>query len=200
MKRNKSNFYKKGVNCNKPLKAARERTLYNSSLDKNVQKAQPSTEKPSKPPPELKGKALGLWYRDRNRQEELKPVTVTLDSSKQEDIENLLFKVGSSISSESPRKGAFQQRFLDKINVTFEEKLDQMKNVVFKPIKDLDEELYQEISKKKNHSNHFKKMLEFRQKLPSYKKRKEIIELIKENPIIVISGETGKTFLQFFIV
>ncbi|KAK6626795.1 hypothetical protein RUM44_009272 [Polyplax serrata] len=197
MKKNKTNHYKKGVNCNKPLKAARERSLYESTVDKGIQRGpgqvrQDRRDKPDRPPPGLRGKAIGLWYRDQNRKQEEKPMNVFLDASKQEEIENVLFKVGNPKQSEEIQaKGSFRQTFLDKINVTFEEKLTQIESINLKPDPDLDEELFSEISKKKGHSKNYQKMLEFRQKLPSYKKRKEIIDLIEKNPIVVVSGETG---------
>lgn len=37
----------------------------------------------------------------------------------------------------------------------------------------------------------YRSMCEIRKKLPSYKKKDEILELIKNNQVILISGETG---------
>lgn len=40
-------------------------------------------------------------------------------------------------------------------------------------------------------STHYNKMLEFRKKLPAYDKKDEILNLLRNNQVIVISGETG---------
>ncbi|XP_069004357.1 ATP-dependent DNA/RNA helicase DHX36 isoform X2 [Embiotoca jacksoni] len=37
----------------------------------------------------------------------------------------------------------------------------------------------------------YKEMLKFREKLPSYKKKEELVELINSNRVLVVSGETG---------
>lgn len=41
-------------------------------------------------------------------------------------------------------------------------------------------------------NNRYKRMLEVRKKLPSYKMRDEIITTIRDNQVVVVSGETGK--------
>lgn len=40
----------------------------------------------------------------------------------------------------------------------------------------------------------YQKMLKFREKLPAYKMKREILNLIKRNQVVVISGETGTIF------
>lgn len=40
----------------------------------------------------------------------------------------------------------------------------------------------------------YRSMCAIRKKLPSYKKRDEILELIRNNQVILISGETGVYF------
>jgi len=46
--------------------------------------------------------------------------------------------------------------------------------------------------KEKQIQNDYLNMLKFRVKLPVYHKKSEILKLIKNNQIVVISGETGK--------
>lgn len=54
----------------------------------------------------------------------------------------------------------------------------------------LDDRLqYQKSTKSADKS--YRSMLEFRQKLPSYKMKEEILDTIEENQVVVISGETG---------
>lgn len=43
-------------------------------------------------------------------------------------------------------------------------------------------------------------MCEIRKKLPSYSKKNEILELIQNNQVILISGETGMSFHKLFLV
>lgn len=197
MSSNKPSFRKKGKNCNKLWRIQRDndRQVHTSSAGptnsakSNVLKN--TNDASVRPPHGLKGKALGLWYRDRNRNREEKPVTVSLNAERQEEIQNLLDALGVPKQFEGMQKGTFKQRFLEKINTVFEEKLEQTNIVRLKNDVELDEELYHELIKKKSHSKEYQKMLEFRQKLPSYKSRKDLLNLISNNQVIVISGETG---------
>ncbi|XP_051727334.1 ATP-dependent DNA/RNA helicase DHX36 [Ctenopharyngodon idella] len=54
----------------------------------------------------------------------------------------------------------------------------------------LDEELKKDQEKKKDNARYID-MLKFRQKLPSYGMREELVKLISANQVLVISGETG---------
>ncbi|KAK7086921.1 hypothetical protein SK128_013296 [Halocaridina rubra] len=54
----------------------------------------------------------------------------------------------------------------------------------------LDNHFYEELVEQQNNEL-YKKMLEFRKKLPSYKMRDEIVDLVRENRVVVLSGETG---------
>jgi len=53
------------------------------------------------------------------------------------------------------------------------------------------EEKLQEHLKGKMTNQRYKKMLEFRKKLPSYTMREELMDLINKNQVVVVSGETG---------
>ncbi|XP_030259440.1 ATP-dependent DNA/RNA helicase DHX36 [Sparus aurata] len=54
----------------------------------------------------------------------------------------------------------------------------------------LDERLQRDLQSKKSDSK-YKEMLKFREKLPSYGKKEELVELINSNRVLVVSGETG---------
>ncbi|XP_077396874.1 ATP-dependent DNA/RNA helicase DHX36 isoform X2 [Festucalex cinctus] len=54
----------------------------------------------------------------------------------------------------------------------------------------LDESLKRDLQSKKSHAK-YKEMLMFRQKLPSYGKKEELVRLINSNQVLVVSGETG---------
>ncbi|XP_044288660.1 ATP-dependent DNA/RNA helicase DHX36 [Varanus komodoensis] len=59
-----------------------------------------------------------------------------------------------------------------------------------KPDTDLDEQLKEELKRKKSDSRYID-MQRFREKLPSYGMRKELVNLINRSRVTVISGETG---------
>ncbi|XP_051934615.1 ATP-dependent DNA/RNA helicase DHX36 [Hippocampus zosterae] len=54
----------------------------------------------------------------------------------------------------------------------------------------LDESLKRDLQSKKTHPK-YKEMLMFREKLPSYGKKEELVRLINSNQVLVVSGETG---------
>ncbi|XP_037344927.1 ATP-dependent DNA/RNA helicase DHX36 [Pungitius pungitius] len=54
----------------------------------------------------------------------------------------------------------------------------------------LDERLKRDLESKKSDTK-YKEMLKFREKLPSYGKKEELVELINSNRVLVVSGETG---------
>ncbi|XP_074498368.1 ATP-dependent DNA/RNA helicase DHX36 [Sebastes fasciatus] len=54
----------------------------------------------------------------------------------------------------------------------------------------LDDRLKRDLQSKKSDYK-YKEMLKFREKLPSYGKREELVELISLNRVLVVSGETG---------
>ncbi|XP_061538269.1 ATP-dependent DNA/RNA helicase DHX36 [Phycodurus eques] len=54
----------------------------------------------------------------------------------------------------------------------------------------LDESLKRDLQSKKSHPK-YKEMLTFREKLPSYGKKEELVRLINSNQVLVVSGETG---------
>ncbi|KAF0030351.1 hypothetical protein F2P81_017082 [Scophthalmus maximus] len=54
----------------------------------------------------------------------------------------------------------------------------------------LDDDLMRDLQSKKSNPK-YKEMLKFREKLPSYRKKEELVELINSNSVLVVSGETG---------
>ncbi|XP_019627907.1 PREDICTED: ATP-dependent RNA helicase DHX36-like [Branchiostoma belcheri] len=55
----------------------------------------------------------------------------------------------------------------------------------------LDERLKVELDQTRSNNNQYRRMQEFREKLPSYNMRQELLQLIHKNQVVVISGETG---------
>ncbi|KAM3875184.1 ATP-dependent DNA/RNA helicase DHX36 [Diretmus argenteus] len=56
--------------------------------------------------------------------------------------------------------------------------------------KTLDDYLQRDLQSKQSDSK-YQEMLKFRERLPSYRKREELVELINSNRVLVVSGETG---------
>uniref|UniRef100_A0A3B5LWD9 ATP-dependent DNA/RNA helicase DHX36 n=1 Tax=Xiphophorus couchianus TaxID=32473 RepID=A0A3B5LWD9_9TELE len=54
----------------------------------------------------------------------------------------------------------------------------------------VDEDLKRDLQSKKTDRN-YKEMLKFREKLPSYGKKEDLVRLINSNRVLVVSGETG---------
>ncbi|XP_054901731.1 ATP-dependent DNA/RNA helicase DHX36 [Poeciliopsis prolifica] len=54
----------------------------------------------------------------------------------------------------------------------------------------VDEDLKRDLQSKKMDRN-YKEMLKFREKLPSYGKKEDLVQLINSNRVLVVSGETG---------
>lgn len=84
---------------------------------------------------------------------------------------------------------AFKREFLRLIHGSIEDKLNTAASI--KKDDKLDERLSKEFEYKSENNNAFKRMLLLRKKLPAYNKANEILGLLEQNQVLVISGETG---------
>ncbi|PSN56785.1 ATP-dependent RNA helicase DHX36 [Blattella germanica] len=87
---------------------------------------------------------------------------------------------------------SFKRKFLQNITGNIETNLER--SLLVRTILDRDEELdklYKEELLSKANNTHYQKMLKFRQKLPSFNKQDEILNLLEHNQIVVI--RCGKT-------
>lgn len=87
----------------------------------------------------------------------------------------------------------FKRKFLNIVSGNIQENLAKamlVKSVVERN-SDLDDKLLSEYKLKASLAE-YESMMKFRLKLPTYHKRTEILQLIKENQVVVISGETGE--------
>lgn len=92
--------------------------------------------------------------------------------------------------------GDYKYGYEDIITGTFDEKLDESLakgvsiNMCTENIQELNTRFYEEyqdmLVRKK-----YKQMKEFRDRLPTYKKSKELLDVINNSQVVVISGETG---------
>ncbi|RMC01874.1 hypothetical protein DUI87_21035 [Hirundo rustica rustica] len=168
-------------------------------------------------PSHLKGREIGMWYarkqgqknRDADRQQR---AVVRMDERREEQIVQLLNSVQTKNDKEqeamswwsgdeegpAPEQPAKVKPDAEKAPVrqrpTWEktsldldveylcEKTEQDAN--------LDEQLKEELMKKRSDPRYIE-MQRFREKLPSYGMREELVKLINTNRVTVISGETG---------
>ncbi|XP_072113031.1 ATP-dependent DNA/RNA helicase DHX36 [Mobula birostris] len=157
-------------------------------------------------PGHLKGKDIGLWYAKRQGQkskemERKERAVVHMDEKREEHITRLLNSVQtrsdykdqrSSLSADSsmnwrnPSSSTFVNKELKpETSADLEYLFETITRDVF-----LDEELREELSKKMTNSRYLE-MKKFREKLPSYTMKHEVVDLINTNQVVVISGETG---------
>lgn len=165
-------------------------------------------------PPWLKGKEIGLYYRDKARAKAKRKETgiIKLSQTVQDKIENILVNsegfydklyngetyAGDTNNTLEDRyvhihDSQFKKKFLNIVSGNIQETLSKASCSESKLERDtdLDEKLLDEY-KAKQYTEEYENMMKFRRKLPSYDKKSEIIQLIRENQVVVISGETGK--------
>jgi len=94
-------------------------------------------------------------------------------------------------------ESSFKRKFLQNITGNIEANIDHslLVGTSLTQEKELDELFKVRLLAKEN-SKHYQKMREFRQKLPSFGMRNKILELVEQNQIIVISGETGNNSVR----
>uniref|UniRef100_A0A671QMY5 ATP-dependent DNA/RNA helicase DHX36 n=1 Tax=Sinocyclocheilus anshuiensis TaxID=1608454 RepID=A0A671QMY5_9TELE len=149
-----------------------------------------------KHPPHLKGREIGLWYAKyggikRSEAERKSRAVVQMDEQREQHITQLL----NSVQRDADRDAhPSTSRKLCLPSTSVKEELDDtdleylFQDVVRIP--SLDEELKRDLQKKKDNARYLD-MLKFREMLPSYGMREELVRLINANQVLVISGETG---------
>lgn len=160
-------------------------------------------------PPGLKGKEIGLYYRNKNIERQKKrnaPEVLKLSPEVEQRIQTILNNSKSfynSVSYESFKSEhgnkyhqihdkQFKRKFLDIVYGDIQDNLAKAMNVRSKLQRssDIDRMLQNEYREKQTQEA-YKNMLKFRLKLPAYKKKSEILQLVDDNQVVVISGETG---------
>ncbi|XP_015173793.1 PREDICTED: ATP-dependent RNA helicase DHX36 isoform X2 [Polistes dominula] len=169
-------------------------------------------ERPRGHPSWLKGKQIGLYYRDQHKKKEPKSiffrVNKTVGEAMRLAIENSKGLYNKLCNNEDKQDvtnnsdleskythiddSRFKQKFLELLSGNIQDNIVKAMSIKSGLERDpvTDKILFEEFNKKKN-SNEYVAMQAFRKKLPSYDKKAEILDLIKNNPVIVISGETG---------
>ena len=170
-------------------------------------------------PPWLKGKQIGLYYRDKAREMKQKSTKVIkLSEHVQVQIERVLYnskgyyeKLYNNAYAEDTLHGTlenkymhihdsqFKRKFMNMVSGNLHENLDRALLVKSRLERDsdLDKMLFNEF-KVKTATQEYQSMEKIRLKLPAHHKKVDILRLLKTNQVIVISGETGK-FLLFVL-
>ncbi|KAF1470547.1 hypothetical protein FQV18_0004326, partial [Eudyptula minor novaehollandiae] len=168
-------------------------------------------------PSHLKGREIGLWYARKQGQKSKETdrqqrAVVRMDERREEQIVQLLNTVQTKNEKEqeamswwsgdeegpTPEQPAKVKPDAEKAPVrqrpvlekTF---LDRDVEYLFEKNEqdtDLDEQLKEDLRKKKTDPRYIE-MQRFREKLPSYGMKQELVNLINNNRVTVISGETG---------
>ncbi|XP_043506604.1 ATP-dependent DNA/RNA helicase DHX36 isoform X1 [Frieseomelitta varia] len=163
-------------------------------------------------PPWLKGKQIGLYYRDKAREMKQKSTKVIkLSEHVQVQIERVLYnskgyyeKLYNNAYAEDTLHGTlenkymhihdsqFKRKFMNMVSGNLHENLDRALLVKSRLERDsdLDKMLFNEF-KVKTATQEYQSMEKIRLKLPAHHKKVDILRLLKTNQVIVISGETG---------
>lgn len=122
---------------------------------------------------------------------------ILLSEKKREQIKQLLssstfletFFVIDDGSYDHIRDSMFKKDFMRIIHGSIDDKLTVTPSV--KKDDKLDARLLLELENKLENNNAYQHMMTVRKKLPAYQKEQEILELLEQNQVLVISGETG---------
>ncbi|XP_025987065.2 ATP-dependent DNA/RNA helicase DHX36 [Solenopsis invicta] len=158
-------------------------------------------------PPGLRGKEIGLYYRNKNIEREKRNSSARLKLSPEieQRIKTILYNSKSyynltsydDFKSEDSRYHQihdvqFKRKFLTIINGDMQQNLARAMTAKSKLQRNSDiDRILQKEYREKQSEDAYQSMLKFRSKLPAYKKKSEILQLIEDNQVVVISGETG---------
>lgn len=157
-------------------------------------------------PPGLRGKEIGLYYRNKNieRKKKNTPEMFKLSFQTEQRIKVILndskrfynLIPHENFKSEDGKYQIhdiqFRRKFLDIIHGDMQQNLAKAISVRSKLQRNSDvDRILQSEYREKQSQEAYKNMLKFRSKLPAYKKKSEILQLIEDNQVVVISGETG---------
>ena len=177
-----------------------------------------NNDRPGRHPPHLRGKQIGLFYAQKSKEKKIqhlkRPVrksfmifslnnplllqlgAILLSTTKKQQIQAVLnstsFKnlfVVDDGSYEHVKDSHFKRDFMRVISETIDEKLTKTP-VIISDDSRLDATYYEEFVAKQQNQRYMN-MLEKRKKLPAHELKNEILKVLEENQVLVISGETG---------
>lgn len=154
-------------------------------------------------PPGLKGKEIGLYYRNRQiqrKQEEENNGRIKLNPAVDvppailQQVENCLFEFEKD--NEDKRVcDEFEKHFRSLLEVDFEKFLEKSKNSLRNPMEHINLEKCNNDLKtsliKKEQSDEYRTRFDMRQRLPAMQQRESILKAIQENQVVLVVGSTG---------
>ncbi|XP_058120194.1 ATP-dependent DNA/RNA helicase DHX36 [Anopheles ziemanni] len=164
---------------------------------------------PEAPPPALRGRALGLFYRDRQtarktQREKRNAVDITIPGWQIQQIRTYLKLPGGDEQGDIFRefveneniRSVFKNEYLRVITKTLDEVLQMESAKYVCELEDneptspsaLDGELFEEYERARQ-STH--RLNEFRRRLPAFESRTEVLDMIERHQVILVKGETG---------
>uniref|UniRef100_A0A182MYW9 ATP-dependent RNA helicase DHX36 n=1 Tax=Anopheles dirus TaxID=7168 RepID=A0A182MYW9_9DIPT len=155
------------------------------------------------PPPGLSGKEIGMFYRDRAKQQRDKrnAVDITLPGWQIREIrDRLQISRGLEQNDDVYRdfvendniRSVFKNEYLRVISKTLQETLEEERGKLAEGERyesdALDEQLLQQHDQflRSKHP-----LIEFRRRLPAYESRTTVLDMIERNQVILVKGETG---------
>ncbi|KAJ3647260.1 hypothetical protein Zmor_024787 [Zophobas morio] len=160
-----------------------------------------NNDRPGRHPPHLRGKQIGLFYAQKSKEKKIQHLkrplgAILLSTTKKQQIQAVLnstsFKnlfVVDDGSYEHVKDSHFKRDFMRVISETIDEKLTKTP-VIISDDSRLDATYYEEFVAKQQNQRYMN-MLEKRKKLPAHELKNEILKVLEENQVLVISGETG---------
>ncbi|XP_046753641.1 ATP-dependent DNA/RNA helicase DHX36 [Diprion similis] len=162
-------------------------------------------------PPWLKGKEIGLYYKKKSQSSQRPTHAIKLNPHIERKIKNLLESMPSTnfrpVSGTGMYDGIdsklkarydhindshFKKNFLEIVSGDIQQNLTKSMLAKSKLVQnDTYDKRAIEEHKERVASPGYQKMLKFREKLPAFKMRRQVLELIEKNQVVVISGETG---------
>ena len=154
-------------------------------------------------PPWLKGKEIGLFYRNRQRQRnredenngriKLNPA-VDVPPAILQQVENCLHEFEKD-NEEKRVCDEFERHFRNLLEVDFEEFLEKSKSNVRNPLDHINlekcnKDLKTSLSDKEQ-SEDFRTRFDMRLRLPAMQQREIILKGIQENQVVLVVGSTG---------
>lgn len=156
------------------------------------------------PPPGLKGREIGMYYRIKQRQrnnDEERNGRIKLNPSVDvppqilKQVEKCLHEFEDDNEDERRVCDEFVKHFHNLLNVGFDEFLVQSKTTARNNLDYIDVDAASERLKtaliNKEGSQEYRKLLEMRQRLPATQQKESILKAIQENQVVLIVGSTG---------
>ncbi len=171
-------------------------------------------------PPGLRGKDIGLYYaRKQQEKKSSQRSYISIDHHSKNDIVQMFKKMthlhpqGVSFYARDHEESSFMETYRENLHANaandqgsvgcnndppedwedLEASAEQLSDLS-SPTSGgsrQDEYLRRELASKLASDESYKAMLRFREKLPAFKKRDEILEKLEANQVVVVSGETG---------